>query len=203
MQMLGRTFALVLLLLISAAVCYAENETVISLKKELNSPDYQTRWDALARVAKLHESAAEFAPAIIEHLSDSRDLYRTIQTLGEIGPPAEAAIPKLSVILDEELKNTDRFSKNASLKPCVMTALENIKQTAVTTEVLRKALKHPVSDVRYFAAHTLGKGGAAATPAIPELKALLNDHERPHLYMYPYGDDVAASSALALKSLGN
>ena len=146
-------------------------------------------------------AGAKFVPILLDHLKGRKDTITTVQTLGRIGPGAKQALPSLCALLDEALKDPSPYDDNASLRPQLLTAIGLIGQTPQTTAVLRRALKHPVSTVRYETAHILGNGGKAARAAIPDLEALLSDHELVSLYMYPYGNDVAASAKLALENL--
>jgi HEAT repeat protein len=167
----------------------------------LSSENYRTRWDALEEIGSSPAAARPLVPLLIDHLKNKDDRPVTVQTLGKLGQIAEPALPALCSMLQETLKDPSPYDDNASLRPALMASIGNIKQTPQTTDILRLALKHPVSTVRYEAAHVLGLGGSIATPAIPDLEKLSTDHEYVGLYEYPYGKDVAASAALALQNL--
>lgn len=192
---------LCVVLAVTVVTCAFGNPLVDKFETDLQNTNYRVRWDALEGAGKLGPEAKPFVPVLLEHLKKKNDVMTTVQTLGRIGTAAEAALPSLCLLLETALKDPSPYNENASLRPIILIAIAQIKQTPETTAVLRKALKHPVSTVRYEAAHVLGQGGQAAKAAIPDLQALKDDHEFVGLYVYPYGNDVAESAALALKNL--
>lgn len=190
---------LVLLLLLAGAAL--ADPLVDEYTRELGDENSRVRWDSLRSARKLGAAAEPIVPLLIEHLSNKIDRLEVIITLGELGTVAKPALPKLCSMLDESLKDPSPYDDNASMRPIILTAIEKIGQNSDTTTVLRKALKHPVSTVRYRAAYVLGEGGSAAQPAIADLENLSSDHQYVGLYVYDHGKDVAESAALALKKL--
>ncbi len=174
------------------------NELVAKLK----SGDQHQRWEALSKLGLYGAEAASAVPELARHLSVKTDEYRTIHTLGQIGPPAKTAVPDLVLILNGALNNTDKFSPETTLSVNVITALSNIREhEELIVPVLRKALDHPYATIRYEAAHALGAMGKTARPAVGDLKKLVTDTERPPLYVFPYGNTVGDAAKDALEHI--
>src|SRR5262245_13735258 len=87
----------------------------------LKSPDAVTRVRAAALLAEMDEEAASVVPVLISMLiSDSvQDRKLAIWTLGEIGPVAEAAVPSLLDIAQDE-------DEDEAVIDLTVTALEKI-----------------------------------------------------------------------------
>ena len=170
--------------------------------RDLSHADYQVRWKALDALAKLGPNAAPAVPALIQRL-ESEDRYRVIGVLGAIGPSAASAAPALLNCLAHTLSIEDKLYRDESTEAiAIIETLVKIGATGSdTVRLLRKALKDQVSTIRYFSAHALGEIGPNAHAAIPDLEALLNDHEYIGLYEYPYGKDVADIADRTLEKL--
>jgi HEAT repeat protein len=93
---------------------------------DLKAPAPQTRNAAAYEIAGLGPAAAPAVPALIEALGDSEATVRFPVTvaLGEIGPPAAAAVPRLKQMMEEEIN--DEISASARR------ALRRIQPSAVT-----------------------------------------------------------------------
>ena len=171
--------------------------------RDLSHPDYQVRWKALDALAKLGPQAEPAVPALINRLDDEHDRSRAISVLGVVGPAAAPAVPALLHRLAYTLSVEDKLYRDESTQAIgIIETLAKIGPAAKEAVLLlRQALKDKVSTVRYCAAHALGAMGPEARGAIPDLEALLNDHEYVGLYVYPYGKDVGEAAAQTLQKL--
>lgn len=112
---------------------------------------------------------------LIRQLS-SRDpslRVRAAKGLGERREEARIAVPELTVALSDSDGDVRRAAASAlrRIQPAVATSKEMIA-------VLIMDLQDPDDDVRLLAARTLGRLGASAVDALPELEKLLNDPDR-------------------------
>lgn len=177
--------------------CCRANVQELALK--LSGDDYAQRWEALSKLGLYGAEAASAVPALVKHLSNSQDVSRTVHTLGLIGPASRSAVPDLVLMLNGALNNSDRYSVDASLAIALISSLAAIReQRELIVPVLRKALDHPYSSIRYEAAHALGEMGSSARPAVGDLRKLCSDKERPPRYVFPYGESVGAAAQEAL-----
>lgn len=120
----------------------------------------------------LNASDSQDIDALIQQLQ-SRDASRRLRAakaLGDLGPAAQAAVPGLVAALAD----TDGDARRAAI-----TALRLIQPNAAPSEALVKAiatdLRAPDANVRLVAARLLGRLGAAAALAAPDLLALRGD----------------------------
>lgn len=177
---------------------------ILELASELQNNDYAARWEALKKIGLYGSEAGAAVPALVAHLANKEDIYRTVTTLSKIGPPAKSAIPALLALLDKALENEDRYSADATLSINLINALSAIReQRELIVPVLRKALRHPVASIRYEAAHAMGEMGPAARVALPELRKLCSDKDRPPLYAFPYGDSVGVAAQEAIDRISH
>src|ERR1700693_3394224 len=132
----------------------------------------------------MHESAAEQIQQSIRNLQSKDHGVResAARDLCELGSAAQPAIPAL---LNALLAEPDAC-------PWVGTAIFEIGTDATHVDALRMGLRHPNTDVRFWAARGLVKCGPGAEPAIPELIGALQD---PHI-------PVRGSASWALKEIG-
>ncbi|MBY0546411.1 MAG: HEAT repeat domain-containing protein [Candidatus Obscuribacterales bacterium] len=189
---------------VGALTAFAEapdccRSNVQELAAKLSGDDYAQRWEALSKLGLYGAEAGSAVPALVKHLSNSEDVHRTVHTLGLIGPPARTAVPDLVLMLNGSLNNSDRFSSDATLSIGLIDALASIReQRELIVPVLRKALDHSNSSIRYEAAHALGLMGGLARPALADLRKLCADKERPPRYVLPYGESVGAAAQEAI-----
>jgi HEAT repeat protein len=78
---------------------------VADLIENLQSSNVPDRIDAAKMLAQFGELAADAVPVLIEALRHENKALRknAIITLGEIGPPAKAALPALEALLDKKI----------------------------------------------------------------------------------------------------
>src|SRR5512144_2917898 len=95
---------------------------------DLKAQAPQTRNAAAYEISGMGPAAAPAVPALIEALSDPEATVRFPVTvaLGEIGPAAKAAVPKLKQMMDEEIN--DEIAAGAKR------ALRRIQPDAVSSE---------------------------------------------------------------------
>ena len=88
----------------------------------------QTRNAAAYEISGMGPAAAPAVPALIEALDDPEASVRfpVIVALGEIGPAAKAAAPRLKKMMDEEI--------NDEIAAAAKRALRRIQPDAVTSE---------------------------------------------------------------------
>lgn len=77
--------------------------TVADLVAQLQCLDFATRAHAASVLAEMDEQAAPAVPVLVELLTSTKDKKLAIWTLGEIGPVAEAAIPSLLQIAQDDV----------------------------------------------------------------------------------------------------
>jgi HEAT repeat protein len=88
----------------------------------------QTRNAAAYEISGMGPAAAPAVPALIKALDDPEPTVRfpVLVALGEIGPPAKAAVPKLKQMMDEEI--------NDEIAAAARRALKRIEPEAIKTE---------------------------------------------------------------------
>ena len=106
----------------------ADGRTLSEWVKELKAIAPQTRNAAAYEISGMGPAAAPAVPALIEALDDPEASVRFPVTvaLGEIGPPAKAAVPKLKKMMDEEI--------NDEIAAAAKRALRRIEPDAVSSE---------------------------------------------------------------------
>jgi HEAT repeat protein len=111
------------------------------------------------------EAGADAVPVLLEALDRPESRYWGCLILSEIGPPAEAAVPKLLQIAQD---------KAAEVRMEALMALGAIKpKDAKAIAGITAALKDPVGGVRYAAAYALGNiGPLVAKQAGAQLKKM-------------------------------
>lgn len=179
--------------------CHAN---IMELASKLDSSDRQLRWDALSKIGLYGAEAGSAVPRLIQHLSVKEDQFRTIHTLGSIGPPAKTAVPELVSALAEALKNTDKYSSESTLAIEIIQTLSKVRERKdLIVPVLRRSLVHPYANIRYEGAHALGDMGSAGRVAIADLKKLSTDQARPSLYTFPHGGTVGEAAQDAIEHI--
>jgi hypothetical protein len=88
----------------------------------------QTRNAAAYEISGMGPAAAPAVPALIKALDDPEPTVRfpVLVALGEIGPPAKAAVSKLKQMMDEEI--------NDEIAAAARRALKRIEPEAIKTE---------------------------------------------------------------------
>jgi HEAT repeat protein len=106
----------------------ADGRTLSEWVSDLKAVAPQTRNAAAYEISGMGSAAAPAVPALIEALDDSQASVRFPVTvaLGEIGPAAKAAVPKLKTMVDEEI--------NDEVAAAAKRALRRIQPDAVTSE---------------------------------------------------------------------
>ncbi len=113
-RILGPVAAAVLLLTSTASAQGAatkepvsDGRTLTQWIADLKAPAPQTRNAAAYEIAGMGPAAAPAVPALIEALGDAETTVRFPATvaLGEIGPAAKAAVPKLKQMVEEEIND--------------------------------------------------------------------------------------------------
>jgi HEAT repeat protein len=106
----------------------ADGRTLSQWVEELKAPAPQTRNAAAYEISGMGPAAAPAVPALIAALDDPEASVRFPVTvaLGEIGPGAKAAVPKLKQMMDEEI--------NDEIAAAAKRALRRIQPEAVKTE---------------------------------------------------------------------
>jgi HEAT repeat protein len=139
---------------------------VPALVEALTSMDYSLRNAATTALRKIGAAAVE--PLLEELKPDRRSEFRlaTVQALGNLGPQAKAAVPKLLRALEEE---------NPSFNAAVITALTQIgiSQPAAVPALL-SALNTPEVSTRETLVNALARVGE---PAVEELRGALKSKQ--------------------------
>jgi HEAT repeat protein len=140
----------------------------------LESPDANTRSNAIQVLRQIGPGAAAAVPVLTELLNDHTELspglsgdvatirIQAIQALGAIGPQARAAIPDLIVLFHDS---------NELVRLTAALALAGIGKDAVPA--LTAALHQSESRIQVLAAIALGEIGPDAQPAAPALIQLV------------------------------
>jgi HEAT repeat protein len=106
----------------------ADGRTLSQWVEELKAPAPQTRNAAAYEISGMGPAAAPAVPALIAALDDPEASVRFPVTvaLGEIGPGAKAAVPKLKQMMEEEI--------NDEIAAAARRALRRIQPEAITSE---------------------------------------------------------------------
>jgi HEAT repeat protein len=106
----------------------ADGRTLSQWVEELKAPAPQTRNAAAYEISGRGPAAAPAVPALIAALDDPEASVRFPVTvaLGEIGPGAKAAVPKLKQMMEEEI--------NDEIAAAARRALRRIQPEAITSE---------------------------------------------------------------------
>ncbi|HUR95305.1 MAG TPA: HEAT repeat domain-containing protein [Gemmatimonadales bacterium] len=112
----------------AAAEPVADGRTLSQWIADLKAAAPQTRNAAAYEIAGLGTAADAAVPALIDALADPEPTVRFPVTvaLGEIGPAAKAAVPKLKQMMEEEI--------NDEIAAGARRALRRIQPEAVTSE---------------------------------------------------------------------
>ncbi len=138
------------------------NKTVDECLAGLSDPDMHTRRSAAAALALRGPEAAPAVPALVRALRDPDVRLVALRALGAIGPEAASAVPAVAA----QARLSDAFMRLGATY-----ALGGIGPAAI--EPLRRALQDDSPAVVLAAGQGLGKMGAAAEPAVPDLAPLL------------------------------
>jgi HEAT repeat protein len=189
-QALGKREARPRAAAILARVGPAAKPAVAALVEALEDDRAATRNEVLFALAAIGPEAREALPAMIRALNDEDPKVRfsACHALGKMGPAAMAAKAELQKRFasdDQFLALTSAWAL-AQIDPgCPETASKSVP-------VLIKALSQPAALARLHAAETLERLGPLAQPAVPALKAALEDDD----------EGVRAAASAALKRIG-
>jgi beta-lactamase regulating signal transducer with metallopeptidase domain/HEAT repeat protein len=135
----------------------------------LTDSDPSFRWTAANALRKIDPSqTARCLPILVQSFQDGRKDVFEITTLGDIGPPAKAAIPALLKLLQTENRDSRIFAARAISKIDPSLSVKTIP-------VLVAALQDETFLNRHLVANALGDLGTAATSTLPTLKSLSHD----------------------------
>jgi HEAT repeat protein len=135
-------------------------ESVPALIAAISDPDEDVRRSAIEALASMGTRGTESIPALTRALQDESMVYSAATTLGELGKPAQSAIPALR----KAVKGPQGRRRE------VLYALGELKaQDDSSVAVLMEALTDPDPYVNLAAASSLAKIGPAASRAVPAL----------------------------------
>jgi HEAT repeat protein len=146
-----------------AAIGHGAGAALPMIRACIKDPSPDIRATAAPALAAVDPDEAEVLSTLVTLLRDGSGTVRraTAPELGKLGPRAEAAIPGLIAMLDQETE-----------KGLALAALKSIKVRDIPE--LLKLLTMRESKVRVFACDSLGALGPAAKEAIPQLHDLLS-----------------------------
>jgi HEAT repeat protein len=112
----------------------------------------------------------EDVPALVKALTheDARIRVDAVEDLGQIGPPAMAAVPALLKLSEQDLDPLIRLEANKAVA-----SIDSKNEKALP--MLVEALNEKAGKVRKRAAECIGDLGPRAKPAVPALLKLLKD----------------------------
>jgi HEAT repeat protein len=142
------------------------------LAAALSDPAIPVKLEAARCIARLGKLAEPLLPALIQSLDKETDpdiRYAIVEAIGQLGPVAATAIPRLVTLLDDP-----------NLQPCAAETLGRIGQPAQSTlPALAKLLDSPQPEIQWAAARAMVLiGGPNAKPVVPFLIARLNKAPR-------------------------
>lgn len=148
----------------------AAKQAVGPLIAELEKDNPDTRVTLMYALMGIGPDAAQAVPLLIKTLDheDFHAQYWACQALGGIGPPAEPATPVLCRLVSDAPASVRRHAAAAlgGIGPGI--GPEGLA-------ALVKALRDPLEPVRENAVIALGKLGDFAKPAMPEIRAVLEE----------------------------
>jgi hypothetical protein len=151
---------------------------MLQLMKALKDPSLEIRFAAVTVISRCGERRADAVPALLQalerpgELDEDQEFYRiaVIFILGRIGKPAEAAIPQLVALLDEE---------NLAVRQHSALAIWRISHNPeLVVPPLTKMLEGPDASERHLAATVLHQI-RFETSACPELDPALHSRRPP------------------------
>lgn len=155
-----------------------------------SDPDPDVRRVAARAFEEIRQAdGATLVPALVAKLKDPDVAvrFKAVKDLAALGPAAKSALPALA-----EVARTDA---DEDVRRVAGSAREKIEPEAVRAEAavtgLVAGLRSGDVGVRFKSARELGKLGAAAKPALPDLEAALKDAD----------EDVRAVAARSLKAV--
>ncbi|HTQ39576.1 MAG TPA: HEAT repeat domain-containing protein [Pirellulales bacterium] len=166
-------------------------DAVPALILELKDPDPEYRREVEFALAAIGPAAKTAVPALIEHLGsdEPRVQYTACYALGKIGPDAADAVPKLR----DNMKSDDKFLKVASVWALLHIQPADKALQSMAVPLLAKALGDSEHELaRVESANALGRIGAAAKSAIPDLQKAAEQDDSPK---------VRAAAVEALKKI--
>jgi HEAT repeat protein len=145
-----------------AAIGHAADAALPMIRACVKDPTPEIRASAAAALAAVDADDAEVLSTLLTLLRDSSGTVRraTAPELGKLGPRAEAAIPGLVAMLDQDTE-----------RALALAALKSIKVRNVPDLLKLVAMRD--AKVRVFACDSLGALGPAAQEAAPKLHDLL------------------------------
>lgn len=109
------------------------------------------RYEAMNRIQWLRQDAAAYVPGLIQLLDEEEFRERATQVLGEIGPAASAAIPRLVELMNESNYSSSPITSLAKLQnretlPHLIAALDNERKLEQIIESLHwmKSIAEPM-----------------------------------------------------------
>jgi HEAT repeat protein len=149
------------------------SEAVPALIETLRDADDETRREVQFALASIGPAAAPAVPELTESLESENEevQYSAVYALGRIGEQAKDACPNLLKLLGRE----EEFPRIAAV--WALTRIDPGRPEIIETglPILTEALQSDRDLLRAEAASTLAEIGEAARPALPALRAALND----------------------------
>jgi len=148
------------------------------------------------RVAEVLELQARVRDTVVPPLAEALEdgdravRFAAARALGNIGAKAAAAAPALVAALDDE---------DADVRRSAARAIGNIEDHALALPPLARALADPDSNVRWTAARSLSKQGAAAVPILVE--ALADENPAVRRIAAQALEDIGDGARLAIPAL--
>jgi HEAT repeat protein len=146
----------------------------IAALAELISPERIERYLALSRTNSHVGPQRGVDP--VEPMQAGQ-MFAAVRGLGEIGPPAAAAVPALISAFNRSIE-TDWVLSQEAIPVAIARIAPNSPAAPAAVAVLIRGLDAKNQSNRVGAADALGKFGTDAAPAIPRLRALQNDPDR-------------------------
>jgi len=135
-------------------------DAVPTLIAAVSDQDEDVRRAAIEALASMAAQAVESIPTLIGALQDESMVRSAATTLGQLGKPAQPAIPELQ----RAVKGAEERRQE------VLSALGDLRAgDEGSVAVLTEALADPDPNVQRAAASSLAKIGLAAAPAVPAL----------------------------------
>jgi hypothetical protein len=153
-------------------------EAVPALAKVLREDgDPATRGEAARALANMAPASRAAVPALAQALGDDEPRVRMHAALALAGLRGEArpAVPALARALDDEANRTDLGAFSLTIQEAAALALGRAGGDEAAPALARALRPDRPEGLRRAAARALGEAGAAARPAVPQLRALLTD----------------------------
>ena len=155
----------------------AGDASVAELIEGMKSSDHETRFWAVTELRKLGRGAMPAVPVLAEALSDAAIAPQAAETLGNIGPEAEAAIPALVAAIERERGKASGIGSGGPSTFSWRCGLALAQIGPASIPELIKLLAHEDRHVRMTAANALKEIGPRAKDAVPALNQASNDED--------------------------